>query len=49
MEKQQHGGLRKGAGRPPTGRKSRQIWLSDEEYQKIKDYVKKIRGISNEV
>ncbi len=37
------GGPRPGAGRPPTGRKSRQIWLSDDEHTAVKAYIKQIR------
>lgn len=44
----QHGGKREGAGRPPTGRKSRQIYLTDTEYQQVKEFVKKLRSDKNE-
>ncbi len=37
------GGPRPGAGRPPTGRKSRQIWLSDAEHAAVKQFVKQMR------
>jgi hypothetical protein len=38
-----HGGKREGAGRPPTGRKQRSIWLTDEEYEKVKEFVKELK------
>jgi hypothetical protein len=38
-----HGGPRPGAGRKPTGRKQRSIWLTDEEYEKVKEFVKELK------
>ena len=39
-----HGGKREGAGRKPTGRKQRSIWLDDDEFMKTKEFVKRLRG-----
>jgi len=44
--KNNHGGARKGAGAKkvlPEGAKPRPIRLTDEEFEKVKEYVKKIR------
>jgi hypothetical protein len=38
------GGNRPGAGRKPSGKKARQIYVTDEEYQKIKDFINTLRG-----
>jgi hypothetical protein len=43
VEKSRHGGSRPGAGRKPMGRKQRSIWLSDEEYEKTKKFVKELK------
>lgn len=37
------GGKREGAGRPATGRKKRNIYVSDEEYEEIKKLIEKLR------
>jgi hypothetical protein len=37
------GGKREGAGRKPSGKKARQIYVTDDEYQKIKDYLDSLR------
>lgn len=42
------GGRRKGAGRPVTGRKRRQYYLTDEEDTKVKLYIAKLRGSLSE-
>ncbi|SHI74584.1 hypothetical protein SAMN02745975_00513 [Geosporobacter subterraneus DSM 17957] len=43
------GGSREGAGRPATGRKRRQIYVTDEEYEQIKDLIDQMRdGEKNE-
>ena len=38
------GGARPGGGRKPTGRKPRNIRLTDEEYEKLIPYIEKVRG-----
>jgi len=38
------GGSREGSGRPATGRKRRQYYLSDDEDTKIKDYINELRN-----
>jgi len=38
-----HGGKREGSGRKPTGRKQRSIWLDDEEFVRVRDFVKSLR------
>ena len=38
------GGIRPGSGRKPTGRKARNIRLTDEEYKKLIPYIEKVRG-----
>jgi|GEM_PF-3451584 len=39
-----HGGKRPGAGRPATGAKpNRTFRLDDEEYEKVKEYIKTLR------
>ena len=40
----QWGGKRPGAGRPPTGRTSRRLQATDEEWKLIMDYAKKIKS-----
>ena len=39
----QHGGLRPGAGRKPTGRKKLIVYVTDEEAVAIKDLIEKMR------
>lgn len=40
-----HGGRRPGAGRPKTGAMpSRTIRMKDDEYQKVKEYLKTLRA-----
>ncbi len=38
------GGQRKGAGRKPTGRKGKFIYVTDEELEKVKEYIEKLRS-----
>jgi hypothetical protein len=38
-----HGGSRPGAGRPSTGRKRAYFYVTDEEKEKIKEFIKEIR------
>jgi len=38
-----HGGKREGSGRKTTGRKQRSIWLNEEEFDKVKGFVKSLR------
>jgi hypothetical protein len=42
------GGKRTGAGRPKTGRKLRSMNLTDEEHEKVKQFVKQIKEGQNE-
>lgn len=37
------GGRRPGAGRPATGRKYRKFYVTEDEYQKLKQYLAKLR------
>jgi len=37
------GGKRPGAGRPSTGRKKRTLYITDEEYNKLKEYLQSLR------
>lgn len=37
------GGKREGAGRPSTGRKKRQIYVTDEEYEQVQALINKLR------
>ena len=39
----QHGGFRPGAGRKLTGRKRYFLYLTEEEYEKVKEVVEKMR------
>jgi hypothetical protein len=39
------GGKREGAGRPLTGRKRRQYYLTDEEHQKVKELIEELRRV----
>ena len=41
--KENWGGNRTNAGRKPSGKKARQIYVTDEEYQKIKDFINTLR------
>lgn len=44
MQKDPRGGPRKGAGRPATGnRPIKTIRMTDEEYRKVKDFLKQLR------
>lgn len=40
---QLHGGKREGAGRVPSGRKTRNYYLTDTENDQVKDYINKMR------
>jgi hypothetical protein len=37
------GGKRRGAGRPPTGRKTRNIYVTDAEFEQIKKIIEFLR------
>lgn len=37
------GGKREGAGRPQKDNKPRTIRVTDEEYEKVKEYIEKLR------
>ncbi len=37
------GGRREGAGRPATGRKKKAFYVTDEEYEKLKEYLESLR------
>lgn len=37
------GGAREGAGRPSTGRRKRTVYVTDEEYSKIKELIEQLR------
>lgn len=37
------GGRREGAGRPVTGRKKKTFYVTDEEYEKLKEYLQTLR------
>lgn len=37
------GGKREGAGRPSTGRKQVKFFLTGQEKEKVKEYIKEIR------
>lgn len=39
-----HGGYREGSGRKPSGKKARNIYVTDEEYAKVKEYIEKLRS-----
>lgn len=41
-----HGGKRPGAGRKPSGKRNRMIYVTDEEYVKVREYIEKLRGIN---
>ena len=43
------GGNRPGAGRKPTGRKRQQIYVTDEEFTKIKEFIDQLRSIEKEL
>lgn len=38
------GGSRKGAGRPTTGRKRQSFYITDEENEKLRKYLKELRA-----
>lgn len=38
------GGKREGAGRPSTGRKKHQIYVTEEEYAKVKQLIENLRN-----
>ena len=40
----QHGGYRPGAGRPSTGRRKRTVYVTDTEYNAIKELIEQLRG-----
>jgi hypothetical protein len=37
------GGLREGAGRPATGRKRQNFYVTEEENTKLREYLEKLR------
>lgn len=37
------GGYRENAGRPSTGRSKKQIYVTDEEFERIKEFINEIR------
>jgi len=37
------GGKRPGAGRPSTGRKKRNFYITDDEFEKMKEYLDTLR------
>lgn len=39
-----HGGKREGAGRPATGRKKKNYYVTDDEDTKIRELIEKMRG-----
>jgi len=39
-----HGGYRPGAGRKLTGRKKQQIYVTDEEFVKVKAFIDELRS-----
>lgn len=42
------GGYRENAGRPSTGRKKQNIYVTDEEHTKVKEYIQELRRKGNE-
>ena len=48
-KKNQHGGYRPNAGRPPatTTRHQVRLWLSDEEEIKVQKFVKELKTTAN--
>jgi hypothetical protein len=38
------GGVRPNSGRKPNGRMSKKIWVSAEEFEKVKAFIQKLRG-----
>ena len=38
------GGVREGAGRKPTGRKPKNFYITDEEYQALTKYLEELRN-----
>ena len=41
------GGPREGAGRPTTGRKKQNFYITDEEYEKLRKYLEELRASQN--
>lgn len=39
-----YGGKREGSGRKPTGRKKQQIYVTNEEFVKIKAFIEELRN-----
>ena len=37
------GGYREGAGRKPTGRKRKYFYITDEEYEKMREFLESLR------
>jgi hypothetical protein len=44
MEADSHGGFREGAGRPTTGRKKQNFYITDEENEKLRKYLEELRA-----
>ncbi len=44
MEKSKAGGKREGAGRPPTGRKKANFYITDQEKLEILKLIEKLRN-----
>ncbi|MBS3990113.1 MAG: hypothetical protein KGZ44_09230 [Dethiobacter sp.] len=42
-EKKEWGGARPGAGRPATGRKKRNVYVTDAEFEAVKNLIEKLR------
>ena len=38
------GGIREGAGRPATGRKRQYFYITDEENEKLRELLEKLRA-----
>ncbi|KPU42136.1 hypothetical protein OXPF_39150 [Oxobacter pfennigii] len=43
MDIKSWGGYREGAGRPSTGRKKKNIYVTDEEYEQVQAFIQQIR------
>jgi hypothetical protein len=43
LTKDNRGGKREGAGRPATGRKKHQVYVTDEEFEQVKSLIDKLR------
>jgi hypothetical protein len=39
-----HGGPREGAGRPATGRKKQNFYITDDENKKLREYLEQLRA-----